>query len=84
MNMIFLIGAWGGLVTVLGAAFPEEKVTHPIYSTKNWLLAIGALILLTYSLLNYFFGSRFALFCFPGKPGDRSQRAHDAGCQRQS
>lgn len=55
MDMIFLTGLWGGLVTVLGAACPEEKVAHPTASTKNWLLALGALILLSYAVLNYFF-----------------------------
>lgn len=58
--MILFTGIWGGLVTVLGAAWPEEKGA-PVYSTKNWLLAVGALILLLYAVLNYFYaeGSLF-------------------------
>ncbi len=58
--MILFTGILGGLVTVLGGAYPEEK-GHPIYSTKNWLLSFGALILLAYALLNYFYaeGSLF-------------------------
>ena len=58
--MILFTGIWGGLVTVLGGAWKEEK-GHPVYSTKNWLLSFGALILLAYALLNYFYaeGSLF-------------------------
>lgn len=55
MNYILLTGLWGGLLTVLGAAYPEEKVKHPLHSTKNWLLGIGALILTGYAFLNYLF-----------------------------
>ena len=60
MDMILFTGILGGLVTVLGGAWPEEKGA-PIYSTKNWLLTFGALILLGYACLNYFFaeGSLF-------------------------
>lgn len=57
MDYILLTGIWGGLVTVCGAAYPEEKVSRSLYSVKNWLLAIGALILTGYACLNYFFGS---------------------------
>jgi len=57
MDHVLLAGIWGGLVAVLGAAYPEEKVSHPLYSTKNWLLAIGGLLLLVYSCLNYAFVS---------------------------
>ena len=61
MNYILLTGVWGGVVTVLGAAYPEEK-GQPIYSTKNWLLAVGALILLGYAILNYFFATGSIFF----------------------
>jgi len=63
MDMIFLTGVWGGLVVVLGAAFPEEK-GRPITSTKDWLLATGALILMTYAVLNYLFGTGSLFFVF--------------------
>lgn len=62
MNYILLTGIWGGLVCVLGAAYPEEKVKSPLHSTKNWLLAVGALILTGYALLNYFFASGSVFF----------------------
>ena len=61
MDYILLTGIWGGLITVLGGAYPEER-GHPIYSTKNWLLAMGALILLGYAALNYFFGGGSLFF----------------------
>ena len=61
MNYILLTGVWGGVVTLLGAAYPEEK-GHPIYSTKNWFLAVGALILLGYATLNYFFATGSIFF----------------------
>jgi len=63
MDMIFLTGIWGGLVVVLGAAFPEEK-GRPTTSVKNWLLATGGLILLVYATLNYFFGAGSLFFVF--------------------
>lgn len=57
MNYILLTGMWGGLVAVVGAAYPEEKVKNPLHSTKNWLLGIGAFLLLIYASLNYAFAS---------------------------
>ena len=56
MTPIFLTGLTGALILVSGAAYPIKKVTHPIKSTKNWLFAIGGIIMLIYSVLNYLAG----------------------------
>lgn len=54
MDYIFLTGLFGSLVLVAGAAWPEGKAqTHPAKSTKNWLFAIGGLIMLLYSIFGY-------------------------------
>ena len=51
------MGLIGSLVLVLGAAWPELKVIkHPIYSTKNWLLASGGLIMFFYAITSYLQG----------------------------
>ncbi len=64
-DYIFLTGLVGSLVLVTGSAWPEGKdFKYPIKSTKNWLFAIGALILLAYSLLNYFFVGGAVFFVF--------------------
>lgn len=50
----FLTGLIGSLVLVTGAAWPaNESVKHPAKSTKNWLFAIGGLIMLIYAILGY-------------------------------
>lgn len=56
-----MTGLTGALTLVLGAAWPEEKC-QPIYSTKNWLFVLGALFMLGYASLNYFFAGGFAFF----------------------
>lgn len=56
MDITFLIGLVGAIVLVVGAAWPVHKVSHPVKSVKNWLFAIGGLIMLTYSILNYIAG----------------------------
>lgn len=54
MTTTFLTGLIGSLVLVTGAAWPEaKKKLKPHQSTKNWLFAIGGLIMLGYALLNY-------------------------------
>ncbi len=53
MNLITLLGIIGGTVLVLGAAWPVKTVSHPIKSTKNWLYALGALILTVFAYLDY-------------------------------
>ena len=61
VSFTLLTGLTGALTLVLGAAWPEEKC-QPIYSTKNWFFALGALLMLGYALLNYFFAGGFAFF----------------------
>ncbi len=56
MDITFLIGVIGALVLVAGAAYPAKKVKHPTHSAKNWLFAVGGLIMLIYSILNYLAG----------------------------
>lgn len=63
MNATFLVGLLGSLVLVAGAAYPDKNVSHPARSVKNWLFAIGGLLMLTYSTMNYFAGgSIFFIF----------------------
>lgn len=61
MNYIFLTGLTGALVLVLGAAWPEEKL-KPVHSSKNWLFAFGALLMLGYAMLNYSFATGSIFF----------------------
>lgn len=56
MGITELIGIGGALVLVCGAAWPEGSASHPAKSVKNWLFAIGGLIMLAYSALNYLNG----------------------------
>lgn len=57
MDTTFLTGLIGSLILVLGAAWPiQKKITHPTKSAKNWLFAIGGLIMLIYAILGYFAG----------------------------
>ena len=54
MNYIFITGLIGALTLVTGAAWPEsKKIKHPTKSIKNWLFAIGGLIMLIYAFLGY-------------------------------
>ena len=56
-DLPFIIGVLGSLVLVTGAAWPELKsITHPAKSIKNWLLAMGALLMLSYTVLGYLGG----------------------------
>lgn len=57
MNSTFFVGLGGSLILVLGAALPDRPVLHPIQSSKNWCFAIGALVMLVYSMLNYVAGA---------------------------
>ncbi len=59
--ILFLTGLTGALTLVLGAAWPEER-GKPIYSTKDWLFAFGALFMLGYAMLNYFFATGSIFF----------------------
>lgn len=54
MDIIFVTGLVGSLILVIGAGWSEGKdVKHPVKSFKNWLLAIGAYIMLLYAVLGY-------------------------------
>lgn len=54
--MGFYVGLIGAITLVVGAAWPIIKVKHPVKSVKNWLFAIGGLIMLIYSILGYLTG----------------------------
>jgi hypothetical protein len=57
MSFLFITGLIGSLVLVTGAAWPEPKAgTQPVYSLKNWLFAIGCLLMLLYAFLGYLQG----------------------------
>ena len=57
MDYILLTGLIGSLVLVTGAAWPEGKdFKHPMKSIKNWLFAVGALIMLVYAVFGYMEG----------------------------
>lgn len=56
MDYNFYIGIVGSLILVTGAAWPIEKVKHPIYSKKNWLFLIGGLFMLVFSIIGYLQG----------------------------
>jgi hypothetical protein len=53
MDYIFFTGIAGSLVLVTGAAWPTGKAKHPALSFKNWLFAVGGLIMLIYAVLGY-------------------------------
>ncbi|MDA1060979.1 MAG: hypothetical protein O3B47_04255 [bacterium] len=54
MDYIFYTGLIGSLILVTGAAWPEKKPKkHPAKSLKNWLFAIGGLIMLLYAIFGY-------------------------------
>lgn len=54
MDTTFITGLIGSIVLVAGAAWPMEKVKHPILSIKNWLFLVGGLLMLAYAILNYY------------------------------
>jgi len=56
IDYIFLTGIIGSLVLVLGAAWPENMTSSPTKSIKNWLFAIGALLMLSYATFGYMTG----------------------------
>ncbi len=64
MDPIFLEGIVAALVLVTGAAYPIRKCPHPIRSVKNWLFAIGGLMMLIYAILNYFYNDGAVFFIF--------------------
>lgn len=65
MDYIFSTGLLGSLVLIAGAAWPEgRKNLAPVKSVKNWLFAVGALIMLTYAALGYFITGSPIFFVF--------------------
>ena len=63
MDYIFLTGIIGSLVLVLGAAWKDgEEGTKPIKSVKNWLFAIGAVIMLLFASLDYYINAAPVFF----------------------
>jgi hypothetical protein len=62
MNLILLQGILGALILVSGAAYPIKKEKHPLQSTKNWLFAIGGLMMLIYASLNYIYNDGAVFF----------------------
>jgi hypothetical protein len=56
MDFTTLIGTIGGVVLVAGAAYPDRPGVRPITSIKDWLFAIGGLLMLVYSVMNYLAG----------------------------
>ena len=57
MDFIFFTGLIGSIILVLGAAWPEsKKITHPTHSVKNWLLGLGVVPMLLYSIFGYMQG----------------------------
>lgn len=54
MTLTFLTGLIGSLILVLGAAWHEKKIPKlAVKSTKNWLFAIGGLLMFAYAILGY-------------------------------
>lgn len=64
MDYIFIIGLTGAITLILGAAWPETTDKKPFLSIKNWLLAIGALFMLTYSITGYIYQETPVFFIF--------------------
>lgn len=59
ISYIFFTGLVGSLVLVTGAAWPEPKSPkHPVKSLKNWLLAIGGLVMFLYALFGFLAGGQ--------------------------
>lgn len=54
MDYIFFTGLIGSLVLVTGAAWPEAKdIRRPAKSFKNWVLAVGGLLMFFYAMFGY-------------------------------
>ena len=54
-HMIFGLGVLGGIILVAGAAWPAHAIENPLKSPKNWLLALGGLMMLIFSSLDFYF-----------------------------
>ncbi len=56
MDLTFLTGLIGSFILVAGAAWPSKKTKHPTKSIKNWLFAIGGIIMLLFAIMGYLEG----------------------------
>ncbi len=56
MDVPAIVGIAGGIVLVAGAAYPDYPALRPVASLKNWLFAVGGLLMLVYSVMNYMAG----------------------------
>lgn len=55
-DLTFWVGIIGSLILVTGAAWSSGKEhVAPVKSTKNWLFAIGGIIMLCYAALNSYY-----------------------------
>lgn len=62
-TLAYLVGIVGSIVLVIGAAWPEKKNEQPVRSVKDWLLSLGGILMLIYSIINYTIGgSIFFIF----------------------
>jgi len=71
MDFALITGIIGSIILVAGAAWPEAKkpsgkgksaalkTIPPVKSIKNWLFAIGGLVMLGYAILNFLQGGAF-------------------------
>lgn len=57
MDPIFSLGVIGGVILAIGAFWPVKKTNHPARSIKNWLFAVGGLLLFVFALLDYLYGT---------------------------
>lgn len=62
-DYIFSIGVIGAIILVTGSAWPSSKKA-PYKDVKNWLLAIGTVFMLAYSLLGYLYQDIPIFFTF--------------------
>lgn len=57
MDLIFAVGLVGSFIVVAGAAWPESPSNvRPWKSLKNWLFAVGGVVMFVYALLGYLRG----------------------------
>ena len=57
MDYILLTGIIGSIILAIGAAWKDSgDISKPTQSIKNWLFAIGAVVMLIYALMGYFNG----------------------------
>lgn len=61
--MLQFLGILGGVVLVIGSAWPSTKdLHHPLMSIKNWLLFLGAIFLFGFAFIDFLSGTGTVLF----------------------